>query len=233
MRMLRTAPCRAVRSLSSPALACAVFLGCSLSAAAFAPAVPAGSGTPRGMRLRASRLQMPLRPALGPARHARCARARPGAARAQASHVVMAAGPAEVVAGASAAPGPILCAAAGKAQAVDAGLQVLVSKVLGYGILVGSLFLQVPQLFKILKLRSVAGISRWSRYSEVPINTSSCIYHYLIHAPLSTWGENIIVLAQNLIIVSLCWLWDKQRVVSASDGETSSADALSPGRRVE
>ena len=115
---------------------------------------------------------------------------------------------------AAATNGPFLCAAAGKAEAIDAGFQVLVSKILGYGILVGSLFLQVPQLFKILKLRSVAGISRWSRYSEVPINTSSCIYHYLIRAPLSTWGENIIVLAQNLIIVSLCWLWDKQRVVS-------------------
>jgi len=106
----------------------------------------------------------------------------------------------------------ILVAAAGKAQAVDSAVQVALSKFLGYGILVGSLFLQVPQLIKILKLRSVAGISRWSRYSEVPINTSSCIYHYLIKAPLSTWGENIIVLAQNLIIVCTCWIWDKQRV---------------------
>ena len=99
----------------------------------------------------------------------------------------------------------ILCAAAGKAQAIESGTQLLVSKILGYGILVGSLFLQVPQLYKILKLKSVAGISRWSRYSEVPINTSSCIYHFLIGAPLSTWGENIIVLTQNIFIVSLCW----------------------------
>jgi len=106
----------------------------------------------------------------------------------------------------------ILCAAAGKAQAIESGTQLLVSKILGYGILVGSLFLQVPQLYKILKLKSVAGISRWSRYSEVPINTSSCIYHFLIGAPLSTWGENIIVLTQNIFIVSLCWIWEKQRV---------------------
>jgi hypothetical protein len=98
-----------------------------------------------------------------------------------------------------------LCAAAGKAQAIESGTQLMVSKILGYGILVGSLFLQVPQLYKILKLRSVAGISRWSRYSEVPINTSSCIYHFLIGAPLSTWGENIIVLTQNVVIVMTCW----------------------------
>lgn len=106
----------------------------------------------------------------------------------------------------------VLCAAGGTVQAVDAGMQLLVSKILGYGILVGSLFLQVPQLIKILKLRSVAGISRWSRYSEVPINTSSCIYHFLIGAPLSTWGENIVVLTQNLVIVMLCWAWEKPGV---------------------
>jgi len=215
----------ACRSFSSGhALACAVFLGCSLSAAAFVP--PAGSGTPRGMRLRPM-----LRPALGPARHPRCNRAHLGAARARVASVLMAAGDADVVAAAAAGPGTILCAAAGKAQAIDAGLQVLVSKVLGYGILVGSLFLQVPQLFKILKLRSVKGISRWSRYSEVPINTSSCIYHYLIQAPLSTWGENIIVLAQNLIIVSLCWLWDKQRVVSESDGKRALPVLFHPSKK--
>ena len=68
----------------------------------------------------------------------------------------------------------ILVAAAGKAQAVDSAVQVALSKFLGYGILVGSLFLQVPQLIKILKLRSVAGISRWSRYSEV-MHVLECI----------------------------------------------------------
>ena len=120
----------------------------------------------------------------------------------------------------------ILVAAAGKAQAVDAGLQVMVSKILGYGILVGSLFLQVPQLVKILRLRSVAGISRWSRYSEVPINTSSCIYHFLIGAPLSTWGENIIVLTQNLVIVCTCWIWDKHRVAKREMVSAVAALAL-------
>ena len=68
----------------------------------------------------------------------------------------------------------ILVAAAGKAQAVDSAVQVALSKFLGYGILVGSLFLQVPQLIKILKLRSVAGISRWSRQCS-----SSQCYHIL------------------------------------------------------
>jgi len=39
---------------------------------------------------------------------------------------------------------------------------------MGYGILAGSLFLQLPQIFKILKSKSVAGLSTKARYAEVP-----------------------------------------------------------------
>uniref|UniRef100_A0A6T7RA07 Mannose-P-dolichol utilization defect 1 protein homolog n=1 Tax=Hanusia phi TaxID=3032 RepID=A0A6T7RA07_9CRYP len=91
-------------------------------------------------------------------------------------------------------------------------LQVLVSKFLGYGILVGSLFLQVPQLLRILLSRSVVGISATARYSEVPINSSSVIYHFLLGYPLACYGENIVVLIQNLIVVALIWAWRTPRV---------------------
>lgn len=50
------------------------------------------------------------------------------------------------------------------------------------------------------------------RYSEVPINSSACIYHILMKLPFSTWGENFAVLIQNLTIVGLVWLWEAPRV---------------------
>ena len=50
------------------------------------------------------------------------------------------------------------------------------------------------------------------RYSEVPINSSACIYHILMKLPFSTWGENFAVLIQNLTIVGLVWLWETPRV---------------------
>jgi hypothetical protein len=46
---------------------------------------------------------------------------------------------------------------------VAGSLQLAVSKFMGYGILVGSLFLQMPQIIKIVMSRSVMGISRASR----------------------------------------------------------------------
>uniref|UniRef100_A0A7S4L975 Mannose-P-dolichol utilization defect 1 protein homolog n=1 Tax=Guillardia theta TaxID=55529 RepID=A0A7S4L975_GUITH len=98
------------------------------------------------------------------------------------------------------------------ASASEVQLQVMVSKFLGYGILVGSLFLQVPQLLRILLSRSVVGLSATARYSEVPINSSSVIYHFLLGYPLACYGENIVVLIQNLIVVALIWAWRTPRV---------------------
>jgi hypothetical protein len=66
---------------------------------------------------------------------------------------------------------------------------VVLSKILGYCIVAGSFFLQLPQLIKIMKSRSVIGLSSLSRYSEVPINSSTVIYHYLKNLPFSTYGE--------------------------------------------
>jgi uncharacterized membrane protein len=66
---------------------------------------------------------------------------------------------------------------------------VILSKVLGYCIVAGSFFLQMPQLLKIMKSRSVLGLSSLSRYSEVPISSSTVIYHYLKNLPFSSYGE--------------------------------------------
>jgi len=100
------------------------------------------------------------------------------------------------------------------AAAAPVAMQAVMAKIMGYGILVGSLFLQMPQIVKISTSRSVTGISRASRYSEVPINSSACIYHILKKLPFSTWGENAAVLTQNLIIVGLVWIYEDQNRVS-------------------
>lgn len=53
--------------------------------------------------------------------------------------------------------------AAAASTPMAGGLQLLLSKVMGYCMLVGSLFLQAPQIFKIVSSKSVLGISRASR----------------------------------------------------------------------
>jgi hypothetical protein len=47
------------------------------------------------------------------------------------------------------------------------GVTVLAGQVMGYGILAGSLFLQLPQIIKILMAKSVVGLSKRARYAEV------------------------------------------------------------------
>mmetsp|Transcript_42569 Transcript_42569/g.106448 ORF Transcript_42569/g.106448 Transcript_42569/m.106448 type:complete len:362 (+) Transcript_42569:102-1187(+) len=103
-------------------------------------------------------------------------------------------------------------AAAAAAHVAPTGLQLFLTKFFGYGILAGSFGLQVPQIFKIVASKSVIGISRASRYSEVPINSSACIYHMLKKLPFSTWGENAVVLTQNIVIVALVWIFNEERV---------------------
>ncbi len=82
---------------------------------------------------------------------------------------------------------PLSCVLASGVEAV--AFNVVLSKILGYCIVAGSFFLQLPQLIKIMKSKSVIGLSSLSRYSEVPINSSTVIYHYLKNLPFSTYGE--------------------------------------------
>lgn len=98
------------------------------------------------------------------------------------------------------------------ACALPGGAQLLISKILGYCIFMGSFFLQMPQLLKIFRARSVTGISLSARYSEVPINSSTVIYHFLLGLPISTYGENVVVLVQNLLLVVAVWVYRKPRV---------------------
>jgi len=46
----------------------------------------------------------------------------------------------------------------------------------------------------------------------VPINSNSVIYHWLLGVPFSTYGENVVVLLQNLFCVTLIWNLREKRV---------------------
>jgi hypothetical protein len=85
----------------------------------------------------------------------------------------------------------------------------IASKIAGFGIMSGSLFLKVPQIVKILSSQSVEGLSPMAIYHEMPLYSSGVIYHWLQRFPLSTYGESLVVLVQNVVIVLLMWLYRK------------------------
>lgn len=84
-------------------------------------------------------------------------------------------------------------------------LKFVVSKTLGYLIIVGSLILKLPQILKILGAKDVTGLTPASFYMEVLLYASSTIYNVRRGYPVSTWGENVVILVQNVILVLLVW----------------------------
>ncbi|GMF16646.1 unnamed protein product [Phytophthora fragariaefolia] len=84
-------------------------------------------------------------------------------------------------------------------------LKAVVSKALSYAIITGSLILKLPQILKILGARDVTGLTPSAFYMEVVLYLSSTIYNVLRGYPLSTWGENLVILAQNVLLVLLLW----------------------------
>ena len=105
-------------------------------------------------------------------------------------------------------------------------LKQLISKALGTIILVGALFLQVPQILACYRKKSVAGLSAMSLYSSVCIPLTFSIYSILSGSPWHTWSENIFTLVQNIILVFMYWTYAKPRVSSGSKNTVCAAFAV-------
>ena len=89
-------------------------------------------------------------------------------------------------------------------------LKVTMSKGIGFAIIAGSAILKVPQIFKILKAQSVEGISKYLFYTEIIMLIHSSAYSIQANIPFSVYGESLIILVQNTIIVLLFWVYSKE-----------------------
>uniref|UniRef100_UPI00398F357C mannose-P-dolichol utilization defect 1 protein-like n=1 Tax=Pristiophorus japonicus TaxID=55135 RepID=UPI00398F357C len=79
-------------------------------------------------------------------------------------------------------------------------LKILLSKVLGLGIIAGSVMVKLPQIFKILRAKSTAGLSFNSVLLEMLSITGSMVYSIRNHFPFSSWGEALFLMLQTLTI---------------------------------
>ncbi|TNV74093.1 hypothetical protein FGO68_gene5434 [Halteria grandinella] len=84
----------------------------------------------------------------------------------------------------------------------------LISKIVGYGIVGVSLVLKMPQIVKILKSKSVEGITKYLFYLDIIIYTHYSGYSLHNKIPFSVCGENLIILASNIIIALLIWKYN-------------------------
>ena len=78
-----------------------------------------------------------------------------------------------------------------------------VSKALSYAILAGSLIMQAPQIYKIVKAKSAAGITAAGWGISVFAMTCNCSYNYRLDYPLTTWGEQLSIMVQLDLLIAL------------------------------
>lgn len=83
----------------------------------------------------------------------------------------------------------------------------LISKLLGVLILAGSVLLKLPQIINIYSTKDVEGLSPTSFYTEVPLVITNVVYNVLQGNPFSSYGENVFILVQNLILVFMLWTY--------------------------
>lgn len=79
-------------------------------------------------------------------------------------------------------------------------LKILLSKTLGYGIVLGSVMVKLPQVLKIYGARSGAGLSVGAVGLELLALGGSVAYSVTHGFPFSAWGEALFLLLQTLTI---------------------------------
>lgn len=117
--------------------------------------------------------------------------------------------------------GPGILLGEGKACA-----PLLLSKLLGWGIVVGASIVKLPQLINILRLGTAAGISRSSLYIELLCNSWTTAYNVAAGHPFSTWGEAGLIAVQNVALVGATWAYAPANAKPVTDDAVGLAVAL-------
>ena len=88
-----------------------------------------------------------------------------------------------------------------------------VSKALGYGIILGSFVVKLPQVINIVQARSGAGLSLSSQYQELASNALAVVWHVSWNAsPFSAYGETIIVTLGCALVILAMWYFERPSV---------------------
>eukprot|EP00965_Chrysotila_dentata_P012872 425128-Pleurochrysis_carterae.AAC.2 len=89
-------------------------------------------------------------------------------------------------------------------------LRIGISKTLGFGIVVGSTLVKLPQVVKIIRAGNADGLSPTSISLELLANVAAFTYYARLGYAFSTWGENAFLLLQNIAIFVLCFYYTRR-----------------------
>ncbi|XP_033759975.1 mannose-P-dolichol utilization defect 1 protein homolog [Pecten maximus] len=93
---------------------------------------------------------------------------------------------------------------------------ILFTKALGYFLIGSATISQIPQIFKILRRRNASGVSFLSMLLMLEASSSSVAYSLSKEYPINSWGENLVFMLQNVILVCLLLRYNKRPLASLS-----------------
>lgn len=86
----------------------------------------------------------------------------------------------------------------------------LIVKGLGIAIILGAFLNKAPVIANLLNSKSVVGLSKTGVYGDVLMCSNTAIYSFLRGFPITSYGENIALVLQSLVIVIMMWHLDPQ-----------------------
>ncbi|XP_060080368.1 mannose-P-dolichol utilization defect 1 protein-like [Ylistrum balloti] len=89
--------------------------------------------------------------------------------------------------------------------------KVVLSKCLGYSIILGAVLVKLPQIIKISQAKSAKGISFMSVLFELIAVSATTAYGYAMRFPFSSYGEGIFLVLQTTVIVYLVLYYTGQK----------------------
>eukprot|EP00658_Telonema_sp_P-2_P025801 TRINITY_DN203_c0_g1_i6.p1 TRINITY_DN203_c0_g1~~TRINITY_DN203_c0_g1_i6.p1 ORF type:complete len:271 (-),score=74.91 TRINITY_DN203_c0_g1_i6:1244-2056(-) len=84
-------------------------------------------------------------------------------------------------------------------------IKFTISKGLGYGIVLGAVAVKLPQVFNIVSVKTVDGLAPSTYLFELISYTVYGVYCFRKNLPFSTFGENLFLALQNLVLL-FCFL---------------------------
>lgn len=106
-------------------------------------------------------------------------------------------------------------------------IKMVGTKLLGYGIVVGASAVKLPQVIKIFKAGSGAGITLFGVLLELLAITFNACYSFRNNFPFSAWGEAIFLAVETALIAFLILWFDGGKGKSISFFATYAAIVLS------
>ncbi|KAK9524501.1 hypothetical protein VZT92_016892 [Zoarces viviparus] len=79
-------------------------------------------------------------------------------------------------------------------------LKIILSKGLGFGIILGSVMVKLPQIFKLMGAKSAEGLSFHTVLLELLAITGTMAYSIANKFPFSAWGEALFLMLQTIAI---------------------------------